>query len=236
MRHGGGGGGEGIIIVGAAILCFPCAVIYCILWAFARCIVGIGQIIEWCCNPCCKLLLTICCPCLSILSYFDQNDSICPCGIGGVRYDRKEHCKCNCCCIGCGNKCQDCLKDRFVTNNANYAVPSKLTSNWDEYRRMLYNVGWETNVDSVEIIKTDRHYYSVLNAIYRQTNNRPSRIRNRKQFIEALTKENVYTKKTKTFVDKYCPDYVTIKVSNKDESKDLMPDIAESYRSINKSE
>ena len=81
-----------------------------------------------------------------------------------------------------------------------FAVPADIILNWEEYRRMLHNIGWKTPPDSYKIIKTDRHYYAVLNAICHETNDTPSRIRTRRQFIQALKMQKVYSRGNKSFV------------------------------------
>ena len=86
-----------------------------------------------------------------------------------------------------------------------FAVPADIILNWEEYRRMLHNIGWKTPPDSYKIIKTDRHYYAVLNAICHETNDTPSRIRTRRQFIQALKMQKVYSRGNRSFVNKYCP-------------------------------
>mmetsp|Transcript_56958 Transcript_56958/g.51244 ORF Transcript_56958/g.51244 Transcript_56958/m.51244 type:complete len:294 (-) Transcript_56958:151-1032(-) len=143
----------------------------------------------------------MCCPCLLIYGIL-WVISQCMIGIGKLF----TLC-CNCCgqcCLDCGTEFQGCITDCFINRNANYAVPSELTSNWEEYRRMLHNIGWTMSLDSHEIIKSDKHYYPILNAIYRETNNAPSRIRTREQFIEALEMQNVYTTGNKSFVENRC--------------------------------
>ena len=141
----------------------------------------------------------VCCPCLLIYIILRL---IAQAFIGMGKICNKC---CGTCCIDCGAKFQSCINDCFINNNRNYAVPSDLTSNWEEYRRMLNNIGWTTPPDSYEIIKTDRHYFPILNAIYHQTNNTPSRIRTREQFVNALEMQQAYTRENKSFIDVHCP-------------------------------
>eukprot|EP01084_Bolivina_argentea_P062726 114699_1 len=141
------------------------------------------------CSPC----LWLYCILLAILKIFIEVGKLC----------------CPCCGIvqKCGSKCKNYVDDCFINDNRNYAVPTELTSNWEEYRRMFANIDWRIPIDTYEVINTDRHYYPILNAIYHETDNTPSRIRTRHQFIEALQNQNVYKAGNKLFVDDNCANH-----------------------------
>ena len=65
---------------------------------------------------------------------------------------------------------------------------SEIHENWSQYTKMLRNIGWKTIPNFIDV-KNDKIYWNVILAIKKHTNNTPSKIENKSQFINML--ENI---------------------------------------------
>ena len=92
-----------------------------------------------------------------------------------------------------------------------WGVHQSVNDKWSEYIRMFNNINWKNVPRSYENIKQDNTNpcAHLLNAIDSYTSNTPSRIRNKKDFIDTLKKITDYevpegqTKKANNFYDEY---------------------------------
>ena len=145
-----------------------------------------------------KLLRRKCCCLYSIISCL-----LCP----------FECCIC-CCCPQCSDKLgffENCLVwfcyNGYCCPCCNIEIEKGLFNNWSEYKRMLNNVGWKKIPNSYEDIDKDiTNYWTMLSAVYKQTNNTPSRIRNIEALYVALQSETVLSGTMKKFVDQNTSD------------------------------
>ena len=76
---------------------------------------------------------------------------------------------------------------------------------WLHYIQMFRNVGWNDIPNTYqEAMSNSKHYESIIQRIYQCTDNDPTRIRNRQQFINQLLATTVY-QNNKQFITKHCP-------------------------------
>ena len=76
---------------------------------------------------------------------------------------------------------------------------------WSQYTQMFKNIGWNDIPNSFEeAVSNSPHYKAIIGRIYESTDNEPTRIRNRQQFINQLIATTVY-QNNKQFILKHCP-------------------------------
>eukprot|EP01084_Bolivina_argentea_P104413 186963_1 len=61
-----------------------------------------------------------------------------------------------------------------------------IQNNWSEYQGMFYNIHWKVIPNSFTEILRESAYFNLVLAIFINTNNKPSQIRNQIQFIDIL--------------------------------------------------
>ena len=72
----------------------------------------------------------------------------------------------------------------------------EIIENWDEYKRMFKNIQWKTELDTITAQQinsmNNRRHYALINTIFQNTNNTPSRIRNKQNLIEIVNQEKEF--------------------------------------------
>eukprot|EP01084_Bolivina_argentea_P025279 47008_1 len=199
LRHRGGGGAMDIAIIPYAINPMH--------WNEFECDC---ECVTYCCTT------LFCCPCIACYNIYKCDVNIleslkcigncvcCPCI---ACYGALNYCVGNCC--DCWKKSQN-KSLQYEESKNNYGavdrmLPKEININFAEYQRMFHSIGWQNIPDNEHNIKSkDKSYYDkILFAIYYNTDDTPSKIRNMEQFVNALREENCY-EQTKSFVDKNC--------------------------------
>ena len=119
-----------------------------------------------------------------------------------------------CCCLyGCCVQYDSNAKEAIIKNNTariekdGQFLDERIIDNWYEYERMFSNVLWKGHItkqdflygdnaiikgaNEINTITTPRHY-AMVTTIFENTDNTPSRIRNKKQLIEVLNEKEQF--------------------------------------------